>query len=171
MRASSSCLFRGPRGGGKCRGDGGRGAPVRSHLRRPEARCHTVDYLRGLIDKDERKNGWQLAEYAVYAHPRVIQRVLAPYSWNADESVRDHLRRWVVAERGDPRGLLVADETGFPKQGRHSAGMVRHYSATLGKIGNCQVGVFLGYATARGHVGLHRALLLPQPSLIARDVD
>ena len=131
------------------------------HVRRPEARRHAVDYLRGLIAEVERKNGWQLAEYAGYAHPRGIQRVLDRYAWDAD-AVRDDLRRWVVAELGDPRGILVVDETGFPKQGRHSAGVARQYSGTLGKVANCQVGVFLGYATAGGHVGLDRALFVPR---------
>src|SRR5215208_3776135 len=131
------------------------------HLRRVEARRHAVDYLQGLIAEVERKNGWQLAEYAGYGHPRAIQRVLDRYAWDA-EAVRDDLRRWVVAELGDPRGVLVVDETGFPKQGRHSAGVARQYCGTLGKLANCQIGVFLGYATARGHVGLDRALFLPQ---------
>jgi SRSO17 transposase len=134
---------------------------LRPHVPRPEARHHAVDYLRGLIAEVERKNGWQLAEYAGYAHPRGIQRVLDRYAWDAD-AVRDDLRRWVVDELGDPRGVLVVDETGFPKQGRHSVGVARQYSGTLGKVANCQVGVFLGYATARGHVGLDRALFIPR---------
>jgi SRSO17 transposase len=134
---------------------------LRPHVRRPEARDHAADYLRGLIADVERKNGWQLAEQAGYAHPRGIQRVLARYAWDA-EAVCDDLRRWVVAELGDPRGVLVVDETGFPKQGRHSAGVARQHCGTLGKVANCQVGVFLGYATPRGHVGLDRALFVPQ---------
>ena len=134
---------------------------LRPHVRRPEARDHAADYLRGLIADVERKNGWQLAEQAGYAHPRGIQRVLARYAWDA-EAVRDDLRRWVVAELGDPRGVLVVDETGFPKQGRHSAGVARQYSGTLGKVANCQIGVFLGYATPRGHAGLDRALFVPR---------
>jgi SRSO17 transposase len=138
------------------------------HVRRPEARRHAADYLRGLIADVERKNGWQLAEQAGYVHPRGIQRVLARYAWNAD-AVRDALRRWVVAELGDARAVLVVDETGFPKQGRHSAGVARQYSGTLGKIANCQVGVFLGYASPRGHAGLDRALFVPQEWFADRD--
>jgi SRSO17 transposase len=131
------------------------------HVRRPEARRHATDYLRGLLADVERKNGWQLAEHVGYAHPRGIQRVLARYAWDA-AALREDLCRWVVAELGDPGGVLVVDETGFPKQGRHSAGVARQYSGTLGKIANCQVGVFLGYATATGHVGLDGALFVPQ---------
>src|SRR5688572_13919728 len=134
---------------------------LRPRVRRPEARRHATDYLRGLIAEVERKNGWQLAEHVGYAHPRGIQRVLARYAWDA-AALREDLRRWVVAELGDPGGVLVVDETGFPKQGRHSAGVARQYAGTLGKIANCQVGVFLGYATAAGHVGLDGALFVPQ---------
>ena len=82
--------------------------------------------------------------------------------------MRDDLRAYVVAEPGDPRGVLVVDETAFPKQGRHSAGVPRQYCGTLGKRANCQVGVFLGYASPKGHVGLDRVLYLPQEWTDAR---
>jgi SRSO17 transposase len=134
---------------------------LRRHFHRPEAAAHAADYLRGLIAEVERKNGWQLAEAAGYAHPRGIQRVLDRYAWDA-EAVRDDLRAYIVAELGDPAAVLVVDETGFPKQGRHSAGVAWQYCGTLGKRANCQIGVFLGYASPKGHVGLDRALYLPQ---------
>jgi SRSO17 transposase len=134
---------------------------LRSHFPRPEAHRHTADYVRGLIAEVERKNGWQLAEHAGYSHPRGIQRVLARYVWDA-AAVRDDLRQYIAAEFGDDRAVLVVDETGFPKQGKHSAGVARQYSGTLGKIANCQVGVFLGYASPAGHVGLDRELFIPQ---------
>jgi SRSO17 transposase len=135
---------------------------LRRHFRRRAAHAHAADYVRGLIADVERKNGWQLAECAGYAHPRGMQRVLARYAWDAD-AVRDDLRAYVAAELGDPAGVLVVDETGFPKQGTHSVGVARQYCGTLGKIANCQIGVFLGYASPRGHAGIDRALYLPQP--------
>src|SRR5438067_13348228 len=138
------------------------------HLRRREARQHAADYLRGLIADVERKNGWQLAEEVGYAHPRGIQRVLDRYAWDA-AAVRAALRRYVVAELSDPQGVLVVDETGFPKQGRHSVGVARQYCGTLGKIANCQIGVLLGYATAHGHVGLDCALFVPEDWFADRD--
>ena len=131
------------------------------HFHRTAAHQHAADYLRGLLAEVERKNGWQLAEQVGYAHPRGIQRVLDRYVWDAD-AVRDDLRRYVVAEFGDPQGVLVVDETGFPKQGTHSAGVARQYSGTLGKIANCQVGVFLGYASRTGHVAFDRELFIPE---------
>ena len=134
---------------------------LRRHLRRSEAHRHAAAYLRGLIADVERKNGWQLAEHAGYAHPRGMQRVLACYAWDAD-AVRDDLRASVVAALGDSGAVLVIDETGFPKHGTHSAGVARQYCGTLGKIANCQVGVFLGYASPRGHAGIDRALFVPQ---------
>src|SRR5688572_21906812 len=131
------------------------------HFHRSAAHRHAADYLRGLLAEVERKNGWQLAEQAGYAHPRGIQRVLDRYRWDPD-AVRDDLRRYVIAEFGDPVGVLVVDETGFPKQGMHSAGVARQYSGTLGKIANCQVGVFLGYASPHGHVAFDRELFIPE---------
>jgi len=68
----------------------------------------------------------------------------------------------VVTELGDPTGVLVVDETGFVKQGKHSAGVARQYCGTLGKIANCQVGVFLGYASPRGHTGIDAVLFVPE---------
>jgi len=134
---------------------------VHLHVRRTEAARHVADYLRGLLADIERKNGWQLAEHAGYAHPRGIQRVLARYAWDAD-AVRDALQDHVIATLGDPGGILVIDETGFPKQGTKSVGVARQYCGTLGKIGNCQIGVFLGYASPQGHAAIDRALYVPQ---------
>jgi SRSO17 transposase len=131
------------------------------HFRRREAGDHAAAYVRGLLADVERKNGWQLAEQAGYAHPRGIQRVLDRYVWDAD-AVRDELREQVVTTLSAPDGILVVDETGFPKKGRHSVGVARQYSGTLGKIGNCQVGVFLTYANAHGFAAIDRELYLPR---------
>jgi SRSO17 transposase len=136
-------------------------AVLRPHFHRTEAHRHAADYLRGLVADVERKNGWQLAEQAGYVHPRGMQRVLDRYAWDAD-AVRDDLLSYAATELGDPHGILVVDETCFPKQGKHSAGVARQYCGTLGKIANCQVGVFLGYASPKGHVALDRDLYLPE---------
>jgi SRSO17 transposase len=141
---------------------------LRPQFHRPEAHQHAVDYLQGLLADVERKNGWQLAERAGYRHPRGIQRVLDRYAWDAD-AVRNDLRGYVVAELGDRNGILVVDETSLPKQGTHSAGVARQYSGTQGKIANCQVGVFLGYASAKGHAAVDRELFVPQEWFSDRD--
>src|SRR5215212_6471605 len=114
-------------------------ARLRPRFRRWAAHQHAGAYLRGLLGEVERKNSWQLAEYAGYRHPRTIQRVLDRSAWDADE-VRDDLRAFVTAELGDPDGVLVVDETGFLKKGTKSCGVARQYSGTAGRIENCQIG-------------------------------
>ncbi len=109
----------------------------------------------------ERRNGWQLAEAAGEATPYGMQRLIASATWDAD-AVRDDLRAYVVEHLGTPDGVLIVDETGFLKKGDKSAGVQRQYSGTAGRIANCQVGVFLAYASPRGHAFLDRALYLPQ---------
>jgi len=115
----------------------------------------------GLLGPTERKNGWQLAEQAGEATPYAMQRLLAGARWDAD-AVRDDLRAYVVAHLADPEAVLIVDETGFLKQGVKSVGVQRQYSGTAGRVENCQVGVFLAYATPRGRTFLDRELYLPQ---------
>jgi SRSO17 transposase len=62
----------------------------------------------------------------------------------------------VVEHVGDAQAVLVVDETGLLKKGQHSAGVARQYSGTAGRIANCQIGVFLTYASPQGHVRLDR---------------
>ena len=82
--------------------------------------------------------------------------------WDADQ-VRDGLRGTiVVAQLGDADAVLVLDETGFVKKGTKSVGVQRQYSGTAGRIENCQIGVFLGYASRHGHALIDRALYLPE---------
>ncbi len=137
------------------------GTRLRPRFRRGAAHRHACMYLRGLLSDAERKNGWQLAEQAGYQQPRAIQRVLDRSVWDAD-AVRDDLRAYVVDALSDPAGVLVVDETGFLKQGTKSVGVKRQYSGTAGRIENCQIGVFLGYASATGRAGIDRALYLPE---------
>jgi SRSO17 transposase len=128
---------------------------------RPEVRARAGRYLAGLLSRAERKNGWQLAEEIGEATPDGVQRLLNAARWDAD-AVRDDLRAYVVAHLGDPAGVLVLDETGFLKKGAKSAGVARQYSGTAGRVENCQVGVFLAYASPRGRAFLDRALYLPK---------
>ena len=128
---------------------------------RPEPRRRALAYLRGLLGRVERKNGWQLAEQAGDATPDGVQRLLYNYRWDAD-LVRDDLRDYLVDHLGYGDGVLVVDETGFLKKGEKSAGVQRQYSGTAGRIENCQIGVFLAYAGAKGRALLDRELYLPQ---------
>ena len=128
---------------------------------RVEARRRASAYLRGLLAPLGRKNGWQLAEAAGDRTPDGMQDLLSRMRWDAD-AVRDDLRAYVVEHLGDPDGVLVLDETGFVKKGEKSAGVQRQYSGTAGRVENCQVGVFLGYAGRHGRALIDRALYLPE---------
>jgi len=128
---------------------------------RVEVRRRAMAYLRGLIAPVERKNGWQLAEAAGDPTPDGMQDFLARMRWDADR-VRDDLRAYVVEHLGDPGAVLVLDETGFIKKGVKSAGVQRQYSGTAGRIENCQIGVFLAYASVHGRALIDRALYLPE---------
>jgi SRSO17 transposase len=90
-----------------------------------------------------------------------VQRLLTGSGWDAD-GVRDDLRSYVVEHLGVPDGVLVVDETGFLKKGVSSVGVKRQYSGTAGRVENCQVGVFLCYATENGAAFLDRSLYLPK---------
>jgi len=134
---------------------------IAPHFARPEVRRRAGRYLAGLLDPLERRNGWQLAEQLGERTPDGVQRLLRTARWDAD-AVRDDLRAYVVEHFGDPEAVLVIDETGFLKKGSKSVGVARQYSGTAGRIENCQIGVFLAYASPRGRAFLDRALYLPQ---------
>src|SRR3712207_3974660 len=128
---------------------------------RAAPRRRALAYLRGLLAPLERKNSWQLAEAAGDPTPDGVQESLSRVRWDAD-AVRDDLRAYVVEHLGDPEAVLVLDGTGFLKKGDKSAGVQRQYSGTAGRIENCQVGVFLGYASRHGQALIDRALYLPE---------
>ncbi len=136
-------------------------ARIAHRFRRAEVRERAKRYLVGLLGRVDRKNGWQLAEYLGEAGPEGIQRLLNKANWKADE-VRDDLRAYVVEHLGAPDGVLVVDESSFPKGGTKSVGVKRQYCGRTGEIENCQVGVFLAYASSSGSAFLDRELFLPE---------
>src|SRR5947209_12718768 len=117
-------------------------------------------FIDGLLSGISRKTGWLMAEQAGLDRPYRMQSLLGRSAWDAD-ALRDRVRAEVIGVLGDPRGVLVVDETGFLKQGTHSVGVARQYSGTAGRIENCQVGVFLGYASPLGQSLIDRRLYLP----------
>lgn len=129
---------------------------------RTEVRERLRRYLIGLLDRVERKNGWQLAEMIGDADPQGVQRLVRTAHWDT-EAVRDDLCAYILAHLGDEAsGILIVDETGFLKKGRKSCGVARQYTGTAGDTVNAQVGVFLAYASERGTAFIDRALYLPQ---------
>jgi SRSO17 transposase len=144
-------------------------ARLRPHFARSEAHQHALRYLQAVLSDIPRKNGWQIAEQAREARPFGIQRLLSAAVWDQD-AVRDDLRalvRQTLLPTGQsaepaPFPVLVLDESGFPKRGRHSAGVAPQYCGRTGRVENCQVGVFLSYVTAQGHALIDRELYLPE---------
>src|SRR3989440_7690031 len=100
-----------------------------------------------------------------------MQRLLSAAVWD-QEAVRDDVRALVTETLSPPVlpgeadeapfPVLVLDESGFPKRGRHSAGVGPQYCGLTGRVENCQVGVFLSYVTALGHALIDRELYLPE---------
>ena len=116
----------------------------------------------GLLGRVERKNGWQLTEAIGEDEPLGVQCLLNSAKWDVD-AVRDDLREYVVEHLGDEEsGVLIADETGFLKKVNKSVGVARQYTGTAGDTVNCQVGVFLVYASKKGVAFVDRALYLPK---------
>src|ERR687894_536204 len=134
---------------------------IAGRFARAEPRARVGAYLRGLLARLERKNGWTLAEHAGAISPDGMQRLLRTAEWDVD-GVRDDLRGYVLGQLGAPDGVWVIDETGFVKKGIRSAGVQRQYTGTTGKIDNCQLGVFVAYASSAGRALVDRELYLPR---------
>jgi len=128
---------------------------------RGEPREQAANYMRGLMAPVARENGWQIAEVIGDKTPDSPQRLLYQTKWDAD-AARDELEQFIVEVLGDEDGIGVVDETGFLKKGTKSVGVKRQYTGTAGKKENCQIGVFLVYATSKGQAFLDRRLHLPK---------
>lgn len=118
-------------------------ARVAGRFAQRQSRLRAWAYLLGLLAGVERKNGWQLAAFAGGSSPDGRQRLLNHYRWDAD-AVRDDLCCYVAEHLGDARLVLVAEETGLLKKGVRSVGVQWQYSGSVGRVENCQIGVFLG---------------------------
>jgi len=136
-------------------------ALVAGRFGRVEPRRRARAYVRGLLAPLAVKNGWTLAEAAGDATPDGMQRLLNAAAWDAG-GVRDDVRGYVARHLGAADGVLVVDETGFLKKGARSAGVQRQYSGTAGRVENCQLGVFLAYASPAGRALIDAELYLPR---------
>ena len=121
-------------------------------------------YLRGLLlDNDDNKTAEAIA-LKVYGDPsqvRSTQVFLSQSPW-ADAPLRQELGGWVDADLGSDDGVLIFDESSFPKCGPKSVGVARQYCGALGKLANCQVAVYAAYAGNGGHALLDTRLYLPR---------
>jgi len=113
------------------------------YIKRAEARELAQCYVVGLMMDGERKSVEPMSE-KVHASERGMQRLLTEVKWDHDGAFGEY-RRQMLAETADPQGVLVIDDTGFPKKGRHSVCVARQYCGSLGKVANCQIGVSLTY--------------------------
>lgn len=136
-------------------------ARVAGRFFRVEPRRRARAYVRGLLAPLAGKNGWTLAEVAGDGTPDGMQRLLNSARGDVG-GVRDDLRGYVVEHLGEVGGVLIVDETGLVKKGVQSAGVQRQYSGTAGRVENCQLGVFLAYATGKGRALIDRELYLPK---------
>jgi SRSO17 transposase len=140
---------------------------VSGRFARAEPRARVQEYVSGLVAGLERKNGWTLAEPAGEVAPDGMQRLLRRADWDID-GVRDDVRDYVIERLGEREGVLIVDDIGFLKKGTRSAGVQRQYSGTAGRIENCQIGVFLAYASAAGHALIDRVLDLRSGAVSGR---
>ncbi len=139
-------------------------------FRRSESRKHAEQYVRGLLAPLQRKNGWTIAEHVGEPEPKALQRFLNLSPWDVDRLLALN-RDYAMEHLADEKAILVADPTGFAKNGTKSVGLQRQYSGTLGRIDNCQIATFLAYVCpGRDRVLLDRRLYMPQKSWMADPV-
>ncbi|MDP9439832.1 MAG: transposase, partial [Actinomycetota bacterium] len=137
-------------------------AQIAHRFGRAETRERAKRYLARLVEESEgRRSGRRMAERMGEAGPDGAQRLLNAAFWDTD-AVRDDLRDYVIEKLGDPRGGLVLVEAGFPKKGAGSAGVARQLDPSTGRVRNCQVALFLAYASPRGRAFVDRELYLPE---------
>lgn len=135
-------------------------APFAQSLNRIEQRRHCQEYLAGLVSVMERKN----VESIAYLHDqerRQLQKFIGECPWD-DRPLIQELARQVGREIGDAQGVLVFDPSAFAKKGKESVGVQRQWCGRLGKVENCQVGVYLAYASVHEHALVDVRLFLPE---------
>ena len=128
---------------------------------RRETRDHSRHYLQALlVQSGERRNAENLSE-TVPASARVMQRFLTESSWD-DDAVIGRLQEYLGPRLGHAAAAWVLDGSDFPKQGRKSVGVARQYCGRLGKVANCQAGMFLAYISPLGRALVDKRLYLPE---------
>jgi SRSO17 transposase len=134
--------------------------PFAQNLTGPAQRTHTAEYVQGLFSKLERKTGEAIA----YLHDQErqgLQKFIGQVPWDHRPLLRT-LATQVGEQIGEADGVIVFDPSGFAKKGPMSVGVARQWCGRLGKVENCQVGVFMGYVTCQGHALVDMRLYLPK---------
>jgi SRSO17 transposase len=130
-------------------------------FQRPEQRLWSLKYMQGQMLDLERKSIEPMARALEDGNVQAMQQFVSASPWEDQEIIRVHQSE-VGKTLGEEDGMLIIDGCDFPKQGDNSVGVARQYCGALGKTANCQAGVFLAYASTRGHTLLDRRLYLPQ---------
>src|SRR5919197_1737806 len=129
---------------------------------RQEPREQFLSYMGGKFSALERKSIEPMALQVAGGKVRAMQRLVSDALWDED-AMRETYHRLVRDEMGEPDGGLIVDETGFAKKGQDSVGVARQYCGSLGKVENCQVGVFAAYASRQGYALVDKRLFMPEP--------
>jgi SRSO17 transposase len=128
---------------------------------RREPREHFLHYMAGQLSSLERKSIEPMAIHIEGGNIRGMQRFISDDVWKEDQ-MRQTYHGMVADEMGEPQGMILFDESGFVKKGQDSVGVARQYCGTIGKVDNCQVGVFTAYASSKGYALVDKRLFLPE---------
>lgn len=128
---------------------------------RSESREHFFQYMAGQLSHVERKSIEPIAKNVEGGNIRAMQRFVSDAEWDDEKLLRKY-RNEVNIDMGDSNGVLIFDETGFLKKGSDSVGVSRQYCGSIGKVDNCQVGVFAGYASPMGYALIDKRLFFPE---------
>jgi len=132
------------------------------YLGRKEHRGHFVAMEKGLLSDLERKSIEPIAiAYEGSGQVRNLTHFMGKSKWD-DAGMRDEYRRDTSGVLAHEDGMITVDESGFPKKGRNSVGVARQYCGRVGKVDNCQIGVFAGYVGPHGYGLIDYGLYMPE---------
>jgi len=130
-------------------------------FQRSESREHFYRYMAGQIGPLERKTIEPIAMATEGGNVRTIQRFVSDAPWDEEKMIAKY-RSLVSLDFGNPNAALVFDESSFVKKGKESIGVARQYCGTLGKVENCQVGVFAAYVSESGYALVDKRIFIPE---------
>ena len=128
---------------------------------RSESRDNFFRYMSGQFSQLERKSIEPIAIAMEGGKIRAMQRFVSDAPWDDDKIERKY-RSLINEDLGHPDGAIIFDESGFVKKGEDSIGVARQYCGTVGKVDNCQVGVFAAYTSAYGYALIDKRLYIPE---------
>ncbi|QDV20565.1 hypothetical protein Pan153_52410 [Gimesia panareensis] len=133
--------------------------PFLANYRRHEQAAHATTVVRGLCSDLQHKNGESIA-YLFGLDRKAIQHFLGESNWS-DALIREKLAKQIGTELGEFDGVIAFDPSAFAKSGDQSVGVARQWCGRLGKIENCQVGIYMAYVSSKGHAIVDTQLYIP----------